>query len=84
MAAEKKPRATKATAKTGSTKKTETTAKVPAAKSKTPRARKPKAVTAVAVTSDMIAERAYYIWADGSGGDAFANWVRAERELTAA
>jgi hypothetical protein len=39
---------------------------------------------AVAVTHDQIAERAYRLYVDGSEGDAFEHWVRAERELTAA
>lgn len=33
------------------------------------------------VTHDMIARRAYEIWASGQGGSEFENWVRAEREL---
>ena len=75
MAAEKKPRAAKAETKT-----TKTTAakKAAATKPKVIRARKPKAP---AVTAEQVAERAYYIWADGSGDDPFANWIRAEREL---
>ena len=36
------------------------------------------------VTGEQIAERAYYIWADGSGAGAFDDWIRAERELAAA
>jgi hypothetical protein len=32
-------------------------------------------------TPEQIAERAYFIHLD-EGGDAFANWLRAERELT--
>ena len=77
MAAEKKPRAAKAKAET----KTTTTKKAAAAKPKVVRARKPKAH---AITAEQVAERAYYIWADGSGDDPFANWIRAERELTTA
>ena len=77
MAAEKKPRVAKAKAET----KTTTTKKAAAAKPKVVRARKPKAL---AVTAEEVAERAYYIWADGSGDDPFANWIRAERELTTA
>ncbi len=80
MAAEKKPRAAKATTETKTT-KTTATKKVAAAKPKAVRARKPKVA---AVTSEQIAERAYYIWVDGSDGDSFAHWVQAERELTAA
>jgi Protein of unknown function (DUF2934) len=34
-------------------------------------------------TTDQIAERAYFIHLD-EGGDAFGNWLRAERELSAA
>ncbi len=33
-----------------------------------------------AVTHAAIAERAYYIW-QKTGGNAFENWLRAEREL---
>ncbi|MGH3072891.1 MAG: transposase [Gaiellaceae bacterium] len=72
MAAEKKPRAAK------TTKKAETTTKPKAV-----RARKPKTTTPT-ITPEHIAERAYYIWAEGSDGDAFAHWIQAERELTAA
>jgi len=88
MAAEKKPRAAKAetkTTKTTATKKVATTktaaAKTAATKPRVVRARKPKVA---AVTGEQIAERAYYIWADGSSDDPFANWLRAERELTTA
>ena len=80
MAAEKKPRAAKAKADTKTT-KTTATKKVTSAKPKVVRARKPKAP---AITAEQVAERAYYIWADGSGDDPFANWIRAERELTTA
>jgi hypothetical protein len=78
MAAEKKPRAAKAKAETT---KTTDTKKVAATKPKTVRARKLKAP---AITAEQVAERAYYIWADGSGDDPFANWLRAERELQTA
>jgi hypothetical protein len=78
MSAEKKPRAAKAETKT--TKTTETQ-KVAPTKPKTVRARKPKVT---AVTTEQVAERAYYIWADGSGDDPFANWLQAERELQTA
>ena len=44
-----------------------------------PRARK----AAPAVTHEHIAERAYYISLE-TGGDAFENWLRAERELVVA
>ena len=33
------------------------------------------------VTSEMIAKRAFEIWAGGSGGSETENWARAEREL---
>ena len=78
MAAEKKPRAAKAEAETT---KTTATKKAAATKPKTVRARKPKAQ---AITAEQVAERAYYIWADGSGDDPFANWLQAERELQTA
>ena len=79
MADEKKPRAAKARAETKTTKTT--AAKTVAATKPTGRARKPKVV---AVTGEQIAERAYYLWADGSGDDPFANWLQAERELQTA
>ena len=78
MAAEKKPRAAKAETKT--TKTTATKSVVPT-RPKVVRARKPKAP---AITAEQVAERAYYIWADGSGDDPFANWIRAEHELQTA
>ena len=80
MAAEKKPRAPKANAETKTT-KTTATKNVASTKPKTVRARKPKVA---AVTGEQIAERAYYLWADGSGDDPFANWLQAERELQTA
>jgi hypothetical protein len=33
---------------------------------------------------DTVAERAYYIALERGGGDAFENWIRAERELATA
>lgn len=71
MAAEKKPRAAK------------TTKAATATKPKLVRARKPKTTTTT-IAPEHIAERAYYLWAEGTEGDAFEHWVRAERELTAA
>jgi DUF2934 family protein len=79
MAAEK-PRAAKAKAETKTT-KTTATKKVAASKPKAVRARKPKVAV---VTGEQIAERAYYLWAEGSHGDAFTHWVQAERELMTA
>ena len=79
MAAEKKPRAAKAKAETTTRKTTAT--KAAATKPKAVRARKPKAP---AITTEQVAERAYYSWADGSGDDPFANWLQAERELQTA
>jgi hypothetical protein len=35
------------------------------------------------VTREMIAKRAYEIFAGGTGGDETHNWLRAERELRA-
>jgi hypothetical protein len=51
------------------------------------RTRKPKAVKAPAATEvrfEHVAERAYYLWLEGSGGDPTAHWLQAERELAAA
>jgi hypothetical protein len=64
--------------------------KTPAKPARKPAVRKPvvrrrrAAAAAPAVTHDQIAERAYRLYLDGSEGDAFAHWLRAERELTAA
>jgi hypothetical protein len=33
------------------------------------------------ITQDMIARRAYEIWASGQGSSDEQNWLRAEREL---
>ena len=33
------------------------------------------------VTQELIARRAYEIWASGQGGTELENWIRAEREL---
>jgi hypothetical protein len=33
---------------------------------------------------DAIAERAYYLALERNGGDAFENWIQAERELVRA
>ena len=33
------------------------------------------------VSQDLIARRAYEIWASGQGGSDMENWIRAEREL---
>ena len=80
MAAEKKPRAAKATKSTAATtKKTAATTKP-----KVVRARKPKVAAIAGITPDRIAERAYYIWVDGGAGDANAHWLQAERELATA
>jgi hypothetical protein len=35
-------------------------------------------------THEQISERAYFIYLEEGDGDEFGNWVRAERELTAA
>ena len=80
MAAEKKPRAAKANAETKTTKTTAT--KTVAATSRRPFV--PASRRRFAVTAEQVAERAYYIWADGSGDDPFANWLQAERELQTA
>ena len=50
-----------------------------ARKPATPRTRRKKVV----VTHDAIEQRAYELHLEGSG-DAFANWLRAERELATA
>lgn len=60
------------------------TEKKPAAKTRTaaPRTRK-KASEPVVPVWEHVAERAYYIHLE-EGGDAFENWLRAERELVTA
>ena len=73
-----KPAASKPTAtpKTATSKTTTTKAKVAAA-------RKPATRRKTApVTSEMIAERAYFIAVSGDGSSDFENWLRAEAELT--
>ena len=45
--------------------------------------RRKKAPAATAPTYGDIATRAYYIHLE-QGGDAFENWIRAEREMIAA
>lgn len=45
---------------------------------------KSKAATEREVGHAEIAERAYFIHLDEGSGDAVGNWLRAERELTAA
>jgi hypothetical protein len=48
------------------------------------RSPKGKAAPKRKVAYAEIAERAYFIYLDEGRSDAFANWLRAERELTAA
>jgi hypothetical protein len=50
------------------------------------RARKPKAapVAASEFRFEHVAERAYFLWQNGAGGDSTAHWLQAERELAAA
>jgi hypothetical protein len=56
------------------------TSKAPAAKK--PAIRRKKAASAITVSIEDIATRAYYIHLDG-GHDPFENWLRAEQELVA-
>jgi hypothetical protein len=53
----------------------------PAAKAVTPRRRKTKPQKP---DQREISERAYFIHLEQGGSDEFENWLRAERELTAA
>jgi Protein of unknown function (DUF2934) len=46
------------------------------------RARKPKVATEVRF--EHVAERAYFLWENGAGGDPTAHWLQAEHELAAA
>ena len=41
----------------------------------------PKIAAKAEITHTQIAQRAYEIWASGTGGSEFDNWCRAEREL---
>jgi hypothetical protein len=59
----------------------EVTGSTPVRKTVTPRKSAPS--TSVALTHDLIAERAYYIAMSGKGGTESENWYRAERELKA-
>ena len=56
---------------------TKTTTRKPATKRTTTRKKK------VEITQEHIATRAYFIHLE-EGGDAYENWLRAERELVAA
>ena len=58
-------------------------AKLPKTVSRRVRSTKPKAKPPEPSHAD-IAERAYFISLEDGGRDEFENWVRAERELTAA
>lgn len=58
-------------------------ARTPKAKTAAPRRARTTKTTA-APTHLAIAERAYFIHLDEPGADELANWLRAERELTAA
>lgn len=60
--------------------KTEIAASTPVRKTVAPRK---TPTTSVALTHDMIAERAYHIAMSGRGGNQTENWYRAERELKA-
>ncbi len=41
----------------------------------------PARPTSKPVSQELIARRAYEIWASGQGGSELENWIRAEREL---
>ena len=56
-------------------------AKQPASPAAAPAARPAAAATLKPVSHELIARRAYEIWASGQGGSEMDNWVRAEREL---
>ncbi len=59
------------------------TTKLPKTVSRRVRSTKSKAKQ-VEPSEAAIAERAYFIYLEEGAGDQFENWVRAERELTAA
>ena len=46
-----------------------------------PQSKPAAAATSRPVTHELIARRAYEIWASGQGGSELENWTRAEREL---
>jgi hypothetical protein len=48
------------------------------------RSRKPKTTARRSPDHAQIAERAYFIHLERGGSDELGNWLRAERELTAA
>jgi hypothetical protein len=49
------------------------------------RTRRPKpAAAAPEIRYEHVAERAYFLWQNGAGGDSTSHWLQAERELTAA
>jgi hypothetical protein len=50
------------------------------------RARRSKTVEpgVTEIRFEHVAERAYYLWLEGAGGDPAAHWFQAERELAAA
>ena len=56
------------------------TSKAPAARKRT--VRRKKAASAMTLSYEDIATRAYYIHLEG-GHDPFENWLRAEQELVA-
>lgn len=47
-------------------------------------ARTTKPVEATVTREQAVAERAYYLWLEGSGSDDFERWARAERDLALA
>jgi len=49
--------------------------------SSTTSSNRPAGAAAKPVTHELIARRAYEIWASGQGGTEMENWIRAEREL---
>jgi Protein of unknown function (DUF2934) len=53
----------------------------PQSASSTTSSNRPAAAAAKPVTHELIARRAYEIWASGQGGTEMENWIRAEREL---
>ena len=63
-------------------KKTRTTARKTTERKPT-RKTKPQVTKTQAITHEHVAERAYYLSLE-RGGDAFENWVQAERELARA
>jgi hypothetical protein len=50
-------------------------------KKTTTRARSTKPAEATVTVEQAVAERAYYLWLEGTGANDFERWAQAERDL---